>query len=65
MLKTISRDERDTLQRTPPVTWRRWVTLTCGITLRVNRIGLMRGFRLRASIPIEEPPLPFEGSLLL
>ena len=37
----------------------------CEIMLRVNRIGLMRGFRLRASIRIEEPPLPFEGSLLL
>src|SRR5258707_12087163 len=43
----------DMLQRTPPVTWRRWDTLTYGIMPRVNRIGLMQGFRSRASITID------------
>jgi len=32
--------QRDTRQRTPPVIWRRWDTVTCGIMPRANRTGL-------------------------
>src|SRR6266851_8681480 len=41
------------LPRTPPVNWRRWVTLTCEIILRVNRIGLMPDYQSRVNTNIE------------